>query len=435
MKENNYQLCCEYVDDGFSGTSFERPAFKKMIKDIEQGKINMVITKDMSRLGWDYIESGYYVEKYFPEKRVRYIAINDGIDTFVDNASNDFLPFKAVINDLYAKDISKKIKASIITKKKQGLFLGATAPYGYKKDPKNKYKLIIDPVASEVVRTIFNMYIDGNSLQKISQKLTSEKISPPSVYKEIKRDTSSQTKNIWDPSTIDEILKNPNYTGNMTQNRRKKINYKSKKVVKTNPEEWIVVKDTHEPIIDKRTFELVQKLYSKNKNMSKSNSLLLRGFLICKECGHKLGINKSRDKKRHYTICNYYKKYSQYGFCTCHSMRYEYLEKIVLENIRELCNEINIDKWEDILNNYNYKNKSLDKMNEKIKIINSKVEKNKRYLEEMYFDKLSGIITVEMYQKFQKKILDETKYNNDLIEKFKIKEKVLLNNKSKNYQN
>lgn len=116
-------------------------------------------------------------------------------------------------------------------------------------------------------------------------------------------------------------------------------------------------------------------------------------------------------------------------------MRYEYLEKIVLENIRELCNEINIDKWEDILNNYNYKNKSLDKMNEKIKIINSKVEKNKRYLEEMYFDKLSGIITVEMYQKFQKKILDETKYNNDLIEKFKIKEKVLLNNKSKNYHN
>jgi DNA invertase Pin-like site-specific DNA recombinase len=154
LKENNYTLIDEYVDDGFSGTTFNRPAFNRMIKDIEQGKINMVVTKDMSRLGRDYVNFGHYIEKWFPEHNVRYIAITDDVDTFVDSIGNDMVPFKAIFNDMYAKDISKKIKASITTKKKNGLFMGTHAPYGYVKDPNNKHKLLVDPTASLVVQRI-----------------------------------------------------------------------------------------------------------------------------------------------------------------------------------------------------------------------------------------------------------------------------------------
>ncbi|MDD4644259.1 MAG: recombinase family protein, partial [Bacilli bacterium] len=176
IKENNYTLYDEYVDDGYSGTTFDRPAFKRMIADIEKSKINMVITKDMSRLGRDYVNFGHYIEKYFPEHNVRYIAITDDVDTAIDSIGNDMVPFKAIFNDMYAKDISKKIKASITTKKKQGLFMGAHAPYGYNKDLKDKHKLVIDPVASLVVKRIYKLYLEGNSLRRIAETLTNEKV-------------------------------------------------------------------------------------------------------------------------------------------------------------------------------------------------------------------------------------------------------------------
>ena len=241
LKENNYTLYDEYVDDGYSGTSFDRPAFKRMIADIEANKINMVVTKDMSRLGRDYVNFGHYIEKYFPEHNVRYIAITDDVDTFVDSVGNDMVPFKAIFNDMYAKDISKKIRASIITKKKNGCFMGTYAPYGYRKDPENKHKLVVDPVASIIVKKIYEMFLEGNSLQKIARKLTDENVAKPSVHKNMRYPCpNNQTKSIWDESSILDILKNPNYTGSLYQNRRKKINYKSKKVVDVPKEDWIV---------------------------------------------------------------------------------------------------------------------------------------------------------------------------------------------------
>ena len=181
VKKENLIVIDEYIDDGISGTTFDRKEFNRMIADIEKGRINMVITKDFSRLGRDYIEAGHYAEKYFPEKRVRYVSINDGIDTYLDTLGNEMLPFKAVINDLYCKDISKKIKSTLTTKKKQGLYLGAHAPYGYKKSNKNKYQLVIDPKASLVVKKIYRLYLNGYSLQKIRDYLGDHKICKPSV--------------------------------------------------------------------------------------------------------------------------------------------------------------------------------------------------------------------------------------------------------------
>ena len=187
LKQNNLILEEEYVDDGYSGTSFDRPAFKKLIQDIENNRINMVITKDLSRLGRDYIMSGYYTEQYFPEHKVRYIALLDNIDTYLDSSNNDIAPFKSILNDMYAKDISKKIKSVLKNKKEMGLFIGKEAPYGYKKDPDNKYQLIIDEPAAIIVREIYEKYLNGMGPTQIANELSQRGIEIPSVHKKINR--------------------------------------------------------------------------------------------------------------------------------------------------------------------------------------------------------------------------------------------------------
>ena len=198
IKENNYSLIDEYVDDGFTGTNFERPSFKRMIKDIESGKINMIITKDMSRLGRDYIGTGELIEKYFPNKNVRYIAINDGIDTFIDNTNNDIAPFKAIMNDMYAKDISKKIRSVLKEKQKQGEYMCSISAYGYKKHPTIKNKLIVDEQVRDIVEKIFDMYSNGHGSVEIVNYLNSNKFLSPTGY----RKTGLVQDNTWSKSSI-----------------------------------------------------------------------------------------------------------------------------------------------------------------------------------------------------------------------------------------
>ena len=183
IKDNNLVLVDEYIDDGISGTTFDRNGFKRMIKDCENKKINMIITKDTSRLGRDHVEFGFYVEKYFPEHNIRYVAINDGIDTFSNNSSNDMLVFKSAFNDMYVKDISNKLKSSLYTKKRNGQFVGAYAPYGYNKDINDKHKLVINIEEANIVKRIFKMFINGNSINKIKEILTYEHIKTPSISK------------------------------------------------------------------------------------------------------------------------------------------------------------------------------------------------------------------------------------------------------------
>ena len=182
IKENNLTKVDEYVDDGFTGTNFERPSFKRMINDVESEKINMIITKDMSRLGRDYIGTGELIEKYFPNKNVRYIAINDGIDTFIDNTNNDIAPFKAIMNDMYAKDISKKVKTSLHSRMKEGLYVSGRCPFGYMKDPVNKNHLVINEEQAKTVKLIFDLALKENTYHFIAQELTKRKIKTPASY-------------------------------------------------------------------------------------------------------------------------------------------------------------------------------------------------------------------------------------------------------------
>ena len=223
IKDNDLTLAGEYVDDGVSGTTFDRPQFNAMIEDIEHGRINMVITKDMSRLGRDYIQAGHYMEQYFPSKNVRYISLLDNIDTYLDSNSNDIAPFKAILNDMYSKDMSKKIRSTLQSKKEQGLFLGKVAPYGYQKSPENKHKLVIDPVAALIVAEIFELYLAGNGCHQIASRLSKRQIPIPSVHNKINVGNMGMSYGLWSHTGVRRILQNEVYTGTLVQNKYKKL--------------------------------------------------------------------------------------------------------------------------------------------------------------------------------------------------------------------
>ncbi len=248
LLENNLTLEKEYVDDGFSGTTFDRPAFNQLIEDIESKKINMVITKDLSRLGRDYIKSGYYLEEYFPMKKVRYISILENIDTGFNNTNNDIAPFKALFNDMQSKDTSKKIRSILNNLKRQGLFIGNSASYGYLKDPNNKHKIIIDKKVAPIVRKIFDLALENYSYKEIAAYLNNKNIKTPRDYK------LNITGHKWSINSVYQILHNYMYTGNMTQGIQAKLNYKSKKRIFLDKSHWIIVPNTHQAIISEEEY-------------------------------------------------------------------------------------------------------------------------------------------------------------------------------------
>ena len=218
-----------YVDDGFSGTNFDRPNFLRMISDIEMGNVNMVITKDLSRLGRDYILTGHYLERYFPEHRVRYLSLLDGIDTGVESTVNDITPFRAIINDMYAKDISKKIKSVKRNQQRMGEFIGGKPVYGYKMHPTEKHKIVIDEEAASVVRRVFALAVSGMSCRKIAELLNKDGVPTPAAYANLPVPKQGPYSGLWSSERISEMLKNESYIGNMVQGRSMRISYKSKK--------------------------------------------------------------------------------------------------------------------------------------------------------------------------------------------------------------
>ena len=399
-KENNLKVYDMYIDDGYSGTNFNRPNFNRLIKDIELGKINMVITKDMSRLGRDYIGTGNLIEKYFPEHNVRYIAITDNIDTFLDSSNNDIAPFKAIMNDMYAKDISKKIKSSLKAKQKEGKWVGSKTPFGYIKDPNNKNHLIIEEEQAHIVKRIYNMCLDGLSFYKISKELTNEGIKTPAQYYEYKWRSNYNCKyGMWHSKTIYDILTNRIYTGDTVQNKRTKVNYKIKKIIKNKPSQYIVVENTHEAIIDKEMFYEVQKRIPKNVGRSeKKETHLLDGLLYCGDCGHRISIGPRRKKdNRCYTICNYYRTYIKQKLCTAHSNNYDDLEELILKLLKINCLKY-IDSKKIKKNTLNkFKNKENINNQKEIKIIKQSINQLTKNLDTIYLDKINKVINQKQF--------------------------------------
>lgn len=293
----------EYVDDGFTGTNFNRPGFQKMLKDIEDGKIDCIITKDLSRFGRDHIDTGYYLERYLPAKTIRYIAIGDNVDTSKPDGLQ-FLTFKLSFNDYYAQDISNKIKSVKQRKIEKGEYQAGIPPYGYKKDVEIKNHLVPDEYSSQIIKEIFEMYVNkGMSTIKIADNLNERNIEAPAIYLKIPVCMNRKSKNpkgyIWHSEQIAKMLKNEVYIGSVVGRKFQKISHKVDKVRSTHKDEYIIVKNMHEPIIDELTWRKVQDKLNKHRNsLTQKYEVPLKEFIFCAECGGKATYKVRRNERK-----------------------------------------------------------------------------------------------------------------------------------------
>lgn len=344
--KEDFILFDTYVDDGFTGTNFNRPAFKRMIADIEARKVNCVIVKDLSRFGRDYIDTGKYLERYFPDNDVRFISITDNIDS-MKQAYDMLLPIKNIFNEQYARDISRKVHSSMKTKQKAGEFIGAFASYGYKKSLADKNKLVIDEYAAKIVQRIFRMYISGCGKNSIAVALNKEGIVCPSEYKKMNGENYQNSRRLestsyWTYSTINRLLQNEMYIGNMVQGRKtQRMRDKQRSIDK---EEWIVVEKTHEAVIDADTWKKAQDLLKRRtRNLDlNTNMTIFAGFLKCGDCGRSL-VKKVGTPGHGEGIINYYcGTYVRSGrqYCAPHPMPHLVLEKIILEDVKAIIQHI-----------------------------------------------------------------------------------------------
>lgn len=409
----------EYVDDGFSGLHYDRPAFQKMLQDIEAGHVHTVMTKDLSRLGRDYIQTGYYLEKYFPEHRVRYISLLDQIDSGEDDAyGSDVTPFRAVVNDMYAKDISKKIKSVKRDKQQKGLFIGGKAPYGYQKSKQEKNKIVIDEPAADVVRQIFAFAAEGKTCSEIAGWLNIRKIPTPLVYAGLQpAATWDCYDGAWRAERVSFILKNEVYIGNMVQGRVQKASYKSKKILKKPVEQWNVVEGTHEAIIDKETFDIVQKLLQQRaKTRVRKYDYLFKGLLVCQNCGNRISAvaRQLKDGETLYLGCRSYQKQKKEIPCSHHMIREEVVRKAVIEYMQQLA--VQCFDWEEYAKRIlqmeaNRKNGNRERQ------ISAKLQQVESFLDQLYADRVTGILDTEDFNRmYQEKKEEKRQIKRQLAE-------------------
>lgn len=349
--EQGFRVCGVYQDDGFSGLSMERPDLKKLLEDAKKGNFDVVLTKDLSRLSRNYLHTGHLIEEYFPRCNVRYIAINDAIDS---NTDNDIAPFRYVLGELYSKDVSKKVHSAYVTKAKSGKFTGCLAPFGYKKSPTDKNQLIIDEETAWIIKKIYEYARNGYGPNYIRRKLEDEEIPCPAwwnrqkglrnKYTKFEREDPKRGRFIWDFTTIKEILENPVYIGSISS-QKSQYKFKTGWLRDKKPEEWIIVEDCHEPIIDKAVFDIVkEKVQHRKRPDAWGNYSIFAGLLKCGQCGKAMNIRKANQKGevRIYT-CSKYNKYGV-AHCSQHRMRYETLYNIVLDQIRSYAKQALADE-------------------------------------------------------------------------------------------
>lgn len=414
VQQHELSVYHTYIDDGWSGTQFDRPAFQQMIADIEAGKVNMVITKDLSRLGRDYILTGHYMERYFPEHRVRYISLLDGIDTGVDSTANEITPFRAIMNDMYAKDISKKIKSVKRDKQRKGQFIGGKPVYGYQMHPTEKNKIVLDPTAAPIVRRIFSLALSGLSCRRIAAQLNQEGIPSPAAYANLPIAKPGPYAGRWSSERISEMLQNETYMGNMVQGRRVKISYKSKKCIRQSPENWVIVQGTHEPLVDENTFRKVQVLLgSRRHTRNRTYDFLLKGLIFCHECGYPLAVLNRKNAQGDdvfYFVCRTYQRFTKAGACTCHSIQEKRVTQAVTAKVQAICQVyLDPDRLRPIAEEA-VENASKAAIGEaEIPALQSKITALTANLDQMYMDRLNGLLSEEDFQRIYQKIkLDRT---------------------------
>jgi DNA invertase Pin-like site-specific DNA recombinase/archaellum component FlaC len=344
-KRNGFLNCQFYVDDGYSGTNYDRPAFRQLIEDIQDGEVSTLITKDLSRLGRNYLETGTYIEVFFPNHNVRYIAINDGVDS-IDNAQMDITPFRNIINEMYAKDTSRKIKSALHARRMQGKYMATTAPFGYQKDEKDHNHLVIDEVTAPVVELIFSIAEEGVGLHTICNRLRKAKVLKPSFYKKelFERFMDEEKMYDWDTAYVSQILHNPVYAGNLTVADKPTKTMHSKKRQYIPFAEREVIYGTHEPIIEQNRWNNVQKiLQSRPPVIGESSSgydNIFRGVIKCADCGSAMLAKVEQKRKRNNVLdktfycCTKYRKFGKEG-CSSHTIEARTVHEVVLADIQK----------------------------------------------------------------------------------------------------
>ncbi len=398
IKEKGFIFVDEYVDDGYSGTTFDRPGFQRLIEDIKGGRINLVIVKDLSRLGRDHILTGYYVETFFPENGIRFISMLEGYDNAVNQASNDSSTFIFACNDFYSKQNSVKIRNVLNDKRRDGKFIGSAPSYGYLRDPEDKGHLIPDPDYAWVVKKIFDMAYKGVGVSEITTYLNDNNIKTPSSLKRKNPNSKAKYNPMWTISSVKKILKNQMYVGDMVQSVQTKVSYKSNKKKTLPKSNWDIVKNTHEPLVDRFIFESVQNNVKRTNvsNIIKREKRLFENLLYCKECGNTLTIS-FRKKHDYWTVnCNRYSRDPKRRMCEPHFSPYDKLEEALLEVIRNTCKKYlkNLDISE-ISKSINKKDNS--DVNNQINDLRKQEKDLISKLDMLYQDKFNGIVSVEMY--------------------------------------
>lgn len=403
-----------YVDDGYSGTNFERPDFKRMREDIYDGKVNMVIVKDLSRFGRDYIDTGKYIQKIFPSLGVRFVSVIDHYDSEVatNNDKHLLIPIKNFVNDNYSRDISQRVRTHQEAMRKNGLYIGAYVAYGYKKDPNDKNRIIIDEYAADIVKKIFSWRLGGMNVYSIVNKLNELGIASPMIYKQMqginfKTGFSKNYQSLWCDSAVYGILKNRIYIGVLEQGKRSRISYKVKKTIDKPRKEWVVLEENHEAIISKSDFKKVEQLAIRDTKRSRDEKsvYLLSGMLFCSDCKRQMIRRCTKYKGKQYLsyICSTYNK--QQG-CTRHSIKEEKIKEILLLVIQkhiELVGRFNkvLDNM-DVGNNYTNSIKDdLAAYDERIKQKSDELDTYSRMLTFLTNDLREGIITEEEFVSYR----------------------------------
>ena len=419
----NNMLYDLYIDDGISGTTFNRPALNQLMKDIEVNKVNCVIVKDLSRLGRNYLECGNLLENVFPQKKIRFIAIDDNIDRDPLNPTyetNLMIPMFNLMNEYYPADISKKTRSALRTKAKQGEYLGSFAPYGYKKSPTDKHKLIVDEEQAKIIKYIFNEIAEGTSLSQLVRTLHFNKVKTSMDYR---KGTNEYN---WNCATISRIIENEVYIGTTIFNKTSNLSYKNRARIKNNTEKWIVVENTHEPIVSENLFKLANEVLNLHKRTAIGHTKQpFLSVLLCKTCGNYLNYTaeprQSNPDEAYYT-CRTNRRFGK-GACTRHYIRYSILSQAVMNNLRYLKSLGSMDRqqlYKQILSQQKSAHQLLRKpLQKELKKYDELLIDNNKVFVKLYSDYALNKICEDEYNllksDFDSKNNDILKNKNDII--------------------
>ncbi|MGN0704837.1 MAG: recombinase family protein [Lentihominibacter sp.] len=421
----DFELVETYVDDGYTGTNFDRPGVQKMLEDIDAGLIDCVIVKDLSRFGRERIETGMYILKEFESKGIRFIAINDNYDSLTAGSGDKHLvmPIKAMTNDFYSQDISNKVKASQSVKREKGEFMGAQAPFGYVKDPDNPNHLLVDPEAANIVRMIFAKRISGMSANEIAEHLKTAGVMTPSCYKEAHdpsyRNTSTKPgRSNWSAKQVLTVLKNETYLGSVVQGKTRRVSYKVNRRVNIPEEEWCIVPNMHEPIVSESDFNIVKSLLKRDtmKASGRTGSYLFSGLLFCGDCGSPMlrRLRRNKDGSHVSYIC---KGYTNKEGCSSHKMPADDLEKLVTASINNMM--LTLCEYSELAANIDKIAVSKDEavmQNEELASLREEIDKVETYRMGLFEDVQEGLISSKMYDRLKKQYDERINSINSSIE-------------------